>query len=94
LDSKVKDARKHADDKVENFTKNYFKFSINFASKKALYFAGFFWYATNRPEKGKEYIDRAIRMNDSCIEALCVKGWIETENDPKISMVCFEKVLR
>jgi hypothetical protein len=33
-------------------------------------------------------------MNDSCIEALCVKGWIETENDPKISMVCFEKVLR
>lgn len=64
------------------------------SQNQALYYAGYFWYIVNRNDKAKDYIDRAIKLNDSCIEALCVKGWMELEHDPKSAMPYFEKVLR
>jgi tetratricopeptide repeat protein 21B len=38
------------------------------ADEKALYYAGYFWYATGRPDKAKEYIDRGLKQNDSFSE--------------------------
>jgi tetratricopeptide repeat protein 21B len=38
------------------------------AEEKALYYAGYFWFAIGRPEKAKEYIDRGLKQNDSYCE--------------------------
>lgn len=38
------------------------------ADEKSLYFAGYFWYSVNRPDKAKEYIDRGLKQNDSFCE--------------------------
>lgn len=38
------------------------------ADEKSLYFAGYFWYSMNRPDKAKEYIDRGLKQNDSFCE--------------------------
>lgn len=38
------------------------------ADEKSLYYAGYFWYCVNRPDKAKEYIDRGLKQNDSFCE--------------------------
>lgn len=42
-----------------------------------LYYAGLFWYQVGKPEKAKEYTDRALKMNDQNKQILALKGWIE-----------------
>lgn len=50
-----------------------------------LYYAGLFWYQVGRPEKAKEYTDRAFKLNDRNKQILTLKGWIElaTAKDPQ-----------
>jgi tetratricopeptide repeat protein 21B len=64
------------------------------ADEKGLYFGGYFWYLIGRPDKAREYVDRGVKMNDSCVECLSLKGWIEISNDVKLAYQYFEKALR
>lgn len=76
LDRKVKEIRKKADEKVKQqlllFCIIYHSYIIHISYIielfKALYYAGYFLYAVNKPEKSKEYIDRSIKQNDSLCE--------------------------
>ena len=63
------------------------------ADDKALYYAGYFWFSVNRPDKAREYIDRGIKMNDCNLECLSLKGWMEFTNEPKQAAMFFEKAL-
>ena len=36
--------------------------------EKPLYYAGYFWYIVNRPDKAREYIDRALKKNPEFVE--------------------------
>ena len=71
LDARIKEIRKRADEKVNlsNYTTIILKFyatkNIMVHFLKALYYAGYFWYTVNRPDKSKEYIDRGLKQNDS-----------------------------
>jgi tetratricopeptide repeat protein 21B len=64
------------------------------ADEKALVYAGYFWYIIERPDKAREYADRAVKMNDSYAPGLALKGWIEAIVDPKTASGYFEKALK
>lgn len=46
-------------------------------SDKALYFAGLFLVHTEKYEKAREYVDRALKMNPTSADTLALKGWLE-----------------
>jgi tetratricopeptide repeat protein 21B len=64
------------------------------ADEKALVYAGYFWYIIDRPDKAKEYADRAVKMNETYAPGLALKGWIEVLIDPKSALGFFEKAIR
>jgi len=54
---------------------------------------------SEKPEKAKEYLDRAIKQSGNHSDALCARGWVEMklskkDKGQKLSSDYFEAVLR
>jgi len=64
---------------------------------KALYFGGLFLVQTEKYDKAREYVDRALKMNPKFADALALKGWLEMlggdEASSKKAVKHFEEAL-
>ncbi|CAL8141155.1 unnamed protein product [Orchesella dallaii] len=64
-----------------------------------LYHAGLFMCLLGKPEKAKEYLDRAIKQAGNHLDAICIRGWVEMklsqkDKSQKAPVEFFEAVLR
>jgi Tfp pilus assembly protein PilF len=64
-----------------------------------LYYAGAFLSLYGKPEKAKEYLDRAIKQSPNNVDAICARGWVEmklTQKDKgqKPAVEYFDVVLK
>ncbi|ODN01250.1 Tetratricopeptide repeat protein 21B [Orchesella cincta] len=69
------------------------------APANELYHAGLFMCLLGKPEKAKEYLDRAIKQAGNHLDAICMRGWVEMklsqkDKSQKAPVEFFEVVLR
>uniref|UniRef100_H3ARN0 Tetratricopeptide repeat domain 21A n=1 Tax=Latimeria chalumnae TaxID=7897 RepID=H3ARN0_LATCH len=56
------------------------------AGDKALYYAAMFLWLLGRNIKAKEYIDRMLKISNSCSQGLILKGWVDLTSDKELAV--------
>lgn len=68
------------------------------ADDQALYYAGIFLLYVEKIDKGREYVDRLLKINPMNKDGLILKGWVEVyslrESTSKNAIQYFETVLK
>ncbi|KAM4687801.1 tetratricopeptide repeat protein 21A [Discoglossus pictus] len=56
------------------------------AGAKALYYAGMFLWLVGRNDKGREYVDKMLKISNRSKEGLVLKAWLDLTSDKDLSI--------